>query len=119
MSHHASGPDFRFPRKVGYDRSVGLQQAPRETPAVVVAEYEFTTKSDKTGPMIHQLFVGRLVAENDQIKLPRESVNLVNWLRDLSERPRRPHRANQAEESSADAILTAVYDNGLPRDECG
>jgi hypothetical protein len=85
----------------------------------VVAEYEFTTKSNKTGPMIHQLFVGRLVAENDQINLPRESVDLVNWLRDLSERPRRPLRANQAEESSADAILTAVDDNGLPRDECG
>ena len=99
--------------------SAGVTEAPRETPAVVVAEHEFTTKSDKTGPMIHQLFVGRHVAENDQIKLPRESVNLVNWLRDLSERPRRPHRANQAEESSADAILTAVYDNGLPRDECG
>jgi hypothetical protein len=63
------------------DRSLGLQQAPRETPAVVVAEYEFTTTSNKTGPMIHQLFVGRLVTENDQIKLPREFVNFVNWLR--------------------------------------
>ena len=69
--------------------------------------------------MIQQFLVGRLVAENGQIKLLRESVNLVNWLRDLSERPRRLHRANQADESSTDAILTAVYDNGLSRDKCG
>lgn len=48
-----------------------------ETPDVVVGEYEFTTQSSKTGRMIHQLFVGRLEAENGQIKLLRESINLV------------------------------------------
>ena len=48
-----------------------------ETPQVVVAEYEFTTKSSRTGRTIHQLFVGWLVAENGQIKLLRESINLV------------------------------------------
>ena len=35
-----------------------------------------TTKSSKTRRTIHQLFVGRLVAENGQIKLLRESINL-------------------------------------------
>jgi hypothetical protein len=48
-----------------------------ETPGVVVGEYEFTTKSSKTGRVIHQLFVGRLEAENGQIELLRESINLV------------------------------------------
>ena len=48
-----------------------------ETPDVVVGEYEFTTKSSKTGRVIHQLFVGRLEAENGQIKLLRETINLV------------------------------------------
>lgn len=48
-----------------------------EQPNVVVAEYEFTTPSSKTGRVIHQLFVGRLEAENGKIKLLRESINLV------------------------------------------
>ena len=48
-----------------------------ETPDVVVGEYEFTTKSTRTGRVIHQLFVGRLESENGQIKLLRESINLV------------------------------------------
>ena len=48
-----------------------------ETPDVVVGEYEFTTKASKTDRVIHQLFVGRLEAENGQIKLLRESINLV------------------------------------------
>ena len=48
-----------------------------ETPDVVVGEYEFNTKSSKTGRVIHQLFVGRLEAENGKIKLLRESINLV------------------------------------------
>jgi ketosteroid isomerase-like protein len=47
------------------------------TPDVVVSEYEFTAKSSKTGRVTHQLFVGRLEAENGQIKLLRESINLV------------------------------------------
>jgi ketosteroid isomerase-like protein len=48
-----------------------------ETPQVVVGEYEFTTPSSKTGRTIHQLFVGRLEAQNGQIQLLRESINLV------------------------------------------
>ena len=48
-----------------------------ETPQVVVGEYEFTTPSSKTGRSIHQLFVGRLEAQNGQIQLLRESINLV------------------------------------------
>ena len=52
-----------------------------ETPEVVVAEYEFTTPSSKTGRVIHQLFVGRLESANGKIKLLRESLNLVElWL---------------------------------------
>jgi epoxide hydrolase len=34
-------------------------------------------RSSKTGRIIHQLFFGRLVAENGKIKLLRESINLV------------------------------------------
>jgi hypothetical protein len=48
-----------------------------ETPDVVVGEYEVTTKSSRTGRVIHQLFVGRLEAENGRIKLLRQSINLV------------------------------------------
>ena len=48
-----------------------------ETPQVVVGEYEFTTPSSKTGRSIHQLCVGRLEAQNGQIQLLRESINLV------------------------------------------
>ena len=44
---------------------------------MVVAEYEFTTRSSKTGRMIHQLSVGRLEAENGKIKLLCETLNLV------------------------------------------
>jgi len=45
----------------------------------VVAEYEFTTRSSKTGRVIHQLLVGRLEAADGQIQLLRESVNLVEF----------------------------------------
>jgi len=48
-----------------------------ETPEVAVGEYEFTTRSSKTGRIIHQLFVGRLHADKGQIALLRESINLV------------------------------------------
>jgi uncharacterized protein len=44
---------------------------------VVIAEFEFTSRSTKTGRLIHQLIVGRLEAENDKIKLLRETTNLV------------------------------------------
>ena len=48
-----------------------------DTPEQAFAEHEFTAQSSKTGRTIHELFFGRLVAENGQIKLLRESVNLV------------------------------------------
>ena len=48
-----------------------------ETLECVVAEYEFTTRSSRTGRMIHQLVVGRLESAGGQITLLRESVNLV------------------------------------------
>ena len=48
-----------------------------ETPEVAVGKYEFTTRSSKTGRIIHQLFVGRLHADKGQIALLRESINLV------------------------------------------
>ncbi|HEY6344476.1 MAG TPA: nuclear transport factor 2 family protein [Bryobacteraceae bacterium] len=44
---------------------------------VVVAEYEFTSRSTKTGRLIHQLIFGRLKAEDGKIKLLRETINLV------------------------------------------
>lgn len=44
---------------------------------VVAAEYEFTSRSTKTGRLIHQLIFGRLEAENGKIKLLRETINLV------------------------------------------
>src|SRR5260370_505242 len=37
----------------------------------------FTAKPSKTGRTIHELFFGRLVAENGKLKLLRESVNLA------------------------------------------
>ena len=47
------------------------------TESCVVAEYEFTTRSSKTGRVIHQLLVGRLEATDGHIQLLRESMNLV------------------------------------------
>jgi hypothetical protein len=47
------------------------------TPEQAFAESELTAPSSKTGRNIHELFFGRLVAENGKIKLLRESVNLV------------------------------------------
>jgi hypothetical protein len=35
-----------------------------DTPEQAFAEYEFTAQSSKTGRTIHELFFGRLVAEN-------------------------------------------------------
>jgi hypothetical protein len=62
-------PDMEF-----HDTRVVCEQADER---VVVAEYEFTCRSTKIGRIIHQLFVGRLEAENSKIKLLRESINLV------------------------------------------
>ena len=68
---------FKFVRELYPDMNFHDVKVVCETPDVVVGEYEFTTKSSKTGRVIHQLFVGRLEAENGQIKLLRESINLV------------------------------------------
>jgi len=46
-----------------------------DTPEQALGEYEFTAVSSKTGRSVHQLFFGRLVAENGKIKLLREALN--------------------------------------------
>jgi hypothetical protein len=68
---------FKFVRDLYPDMEFHDVKVVSETSDLVVAEYEFTTKSSKTGRVIHQLFVGRLEAQNGQIKLLRESINLV------------------------------------------
>ena len=68
---------FKFVRDLYPDMYFHDVKVVCETPDVVVGEYEFNTKSSKTGRVIHQLFVGRLEAENGKIKLLRESINLV------------------------------------------
>jgi uncharacterized protein len=52
-----------------------------DTPEQVFAEYEFRATSSKTGWLLHQLFFGRLVAEQGAIKLLRESINTVAVVR--------------------------------------
>lgn len=56
-----------------------------DTPDQVFGEYEFTATSTKTGRKIHQLFFGRLVAENGKIKLLREALNSVEVARAVYE----------------------------------
>ena len=68
---------FSFVRDLFPDMHFHSVKIVCEQPDVVVGEYEFTTPSSKTGRVIHQLFIGRLEAENGQIKLLRESINLV------------------------------------------
>jgi uncharacterized protein len=68
---------FQFVRGLYPDMEFHDVRVVCETPQVVVGEYEFTTPSSKTGRTIHQLFVGRLEAQNGQIQLLRESINLV------------------------------------------
>jgi uncharacterized protein len=46
-----------------------------DTPDQVFGEYEFTSVSTITGRTVHQLFFGRLLAENGKIKLLREAHN--------------------------------------------
>jgi uncharacterized protein len=71
------GDFFKFVRDLYPDLDFHDLKIVCETPEVVAGEYEFTRKSSKTGRTIHQLFVGRLAAENGQIKLLRKSINLV------------------------------------------
>ncbi len=47
------------------------------TPDQVFAEYMTHAKAAGTGRSIHRLFAGRLVAEGGQIKLLRESMNVI------------------------------------------
>ena len=68
---------FRFVRDVYPDMDLENINIMIDTPEQAFAEYEFTAQSSKTGRTIHELFFGRLVAENGKIKLLRESVNLV------------------------------------------
>jgi hypothetical protein len=68
---------FRFVRDVYPEMDLENIKVMIDTPEQVFAEYEFTAQSSKTGRTIHELFFGRLVAENGRIKLLRESVNLV------------------------------------------
>ena len=68
---------FRFVRDVYPDMDLDNIKVLIATPEQAFAEYEFTAQSSKTGRTIHELFFGRLVAENGKIKLLRESVNLV------------------------------------------
>jgi uncharacterized protein len=68
---------FRFVRDVYPDMDLENVKVMIDTPEQAFAEYEFTAQSSKTGRTIHELFFGRLVAENGKIKLLRESVNLV------------------------------------------
>jgi len=83
--------DFGFPpRYAGREEIAGLFQMVRDlypglefenvkilidTPTQAFGEYEFTAVSSKTGRTAHQLFFGRLVAENGKIKLLREALN--------------------------------------------
>jgi len=48
-----------------------------DTKDQVFAEYLTTARAAATGRVIHHLFAGRLVAENGEIKLLRESLNTV------------------------------------------
>ena len=52
-----------------------------ETPNQAFGEYEFTAVSSKTGRPVHQLFFGRMVTENGEIKLLREALNTVEVAR--------------------------------------
>jgi hypothetical protein len=68
---------FRYVRELYPDMDLENVKVLIDTPEQAFAEYEFTAQSSKTGRTVHELFFGRLVAENGKIKLLRESVNLV------------------------------------------
>jgi hypothetical protein len=62
-------PDFEFKDE---DITVLI-----ETPDEVFSEYVVHATAAATGRLAHHLFMGRLVAENGQIKLIREALNTV------------------------------------------
>ncbi len=68
---------FKFVRELYPDMRFHDVKIVCEDGNVIVVEYEFRTRSSKTGRTIHQLFVGRLESHNGKIKLLRESINLV------------------------------------------
>lgn len=81
-----------------------------DTPEQVFGEYEFTAVSTKTGRRIHQLFFGRLVADNGKIKLLREALNSIEVARAVYERgvPELPSKADE------EAMAVNCFDhNGL------
>lgn len=70
-----------------------------DTPDQVFGEYEFTNVSTITGRTVHQLFFGRLVAENGKIKLLREAHNSAQTAQALLKQgvPELKSRADGAE----------------------
>ena len=72
---------FRFVRDLYPDFEFENVRVLIDTPEQVFAEYEFTAVSSKTGRQIHQLFFGRLVAENGKIKLLREALDSLEVAR--------------------------------------
>jgi ketosteroid isomerase-like protein len=72
VAQHLGAVRELFPRLSFHDLTIVA-----ETPECVIAEYQFTTRSSRTGRVIHQLIVGRLESANGRIALLRESVNLV------------------------------------------
>lgn len=68
-----------------------------DTPEQAFGEYEFTATSTKTGRKIHQLFFGRLVAENGKIQLLLEALNSVEVARAVYEQgvPELPAKAGE------------------------
>jgi hypothetical protein len=79
--HEALVGFFQFVRDLYPDFDFENVQVLIDTPEQVFAEYEFTAVSSKTGRQIHQLFFGRLVAENGKIKLLREALNSLEVAR--------------------------------------
>ena len=70
-----------------------------DTPDQAFGEYEFTNVSTITGRTVHQLFFGRLVAENGKIKLLREAHNSAQTAQALLQRgiPELESRTDEAE----------------------
>jgi ketosteroid isomerase-like protein len=63
-----------------------------ETPDQVFGEYEVTTPVLATGKMYHQLYMGRLVAEDGKIKLLREALDTAVTVAAFSPENGQPRR---------------------------
>lgn len=87
-----------------------------ETADQVLGEYEFTTASSKTGRMIHQLFFGRLVAQNGEISLLRESISLVELSLAIYPNGLADFKANNRSLNIAPQPLEQDRDNGADQD---